>query len=540
MDFSSKKPVITSIAMFLAVILIIVTNSKVFGQATEINNWNNQLNLLDFQYQSLKYQPGGITSAERNSIIANKKGILSQAGLGSFNSFGSYVDTQLSIFQSDGKIILSRRGESDELFSKYGMGRWFFENYQSVNSARDNLAILKEWGNSLDTIYVIKVPEGKLSLKGVASKQISGDGSEIRIGGSTQYWFLNPNKETNDWLLYAIYGPDHLKSYSTNITAAQQLGYAIVDDVRLHFEELRYNDLNYFKASSNQTNLNNQPRTRKSFNFWSRAYGFNVSSYNSNNKTSNLIHSSNAGIEKVINKEKSSLYVGGFSGYAGLNSKVNTNNKDLVEYDNIKNNVSSIHGGIYAFYQQKNKGYYNPQFFADAIVSSGYLHFTNNVPGILNKGFKQRYNGANLITSAEAGLTSVFKHGFSIEPVIGIDFNKIMHENFNDKIFAPVSLAKGSSLRGDIGLKIRKTIISKKNIKTLAYLKGCYSREFMGKNTINILDEQGIDNQRGNYFGVGGGLNINIFKRFSVKAEMLKLLEKEKGFRGNFAFLFNL
>lgn len=114
----------------------------------------------------------------------------------------SFQDVSIEIIELKTPLILYRRGYPDEPGSKFGLGRWWSDHYRTVEQAREELAILSNWGNPLSGTYQIIVPSGTKLLKGIAApqefKNPSGQVIETRNGGGIQYFIDSVNK---DWLL---------------------------------------------------------------------------------------------------------------------------------------------------------------------------------------------------------------------------------------------------------------------------------------------------------------------------------------------------
>ncbi|MBU0946794.1 MAG: autotransporter outer membrane beta-barrel domain-containing protein [Proteobacteria bacterium] len=526
-----KKLLNTSTCLFL-----LFFSFQALAESPQVVSWNNELNSLDIQYQRLKSQPGGITPAQERHILNRKGDIVGQAGFTSFKDFSTFQGTRVQFVQSETPTFLVRRGYGEENLSKYGMGRWFGDTYNSVNGTRNNLAVLDTWGNPLESIYVIKVPANQVLLGGIAAAQISSDGKEYRPGGGLQYWFQNNGLQTNEWLLYAVYGPDHLKSYATNVTTAQQLGRSVMYDTQLRLEDIRSAHL----FTSGVQEENDSTEHVDTYTVWSRAYGLNVSGFDANDETYYQTHGTGVGLDKEFKIKNGVLSVGGVTGYAEINKTVDTSERNFTGYSDINNIVRNIQGAAYLLYQQNYKGYGKPHFYADATVMGGLLKFINEVPGYSGLGYRQDYDGGNFLTSLEVGFTLPLNQGVVIEPEITFDYNKIMHEDFQDKILAPVTLESGISLRTGAGVKIKKNFLEVKQVELSTVLIARYEREFSGDNEIWVMDESASDNQKGDFFTLGGGAKINIVKRLFLRAEILRLLGNEEGYRGyctlNFLF----
>lgn len=98
--------------------------------------------------------------------------------------------------------MLYRRSKVGEVESKYGLGYWWGDKKRSIDETRNELAVLEAWGNPLSMEYIIQVPKGVKTLRGVTASQIqylNGTSTikEYREGGGIQYWI---NKVSTSWL----------------------------------------------------------------------------------------------------------------------------------------------------------------------------------------------------------------------------------------------------------------------------------------------------------------------------------------------------
>jgi hypothetical protein len=113
----------------------------------------------------------------------------------------SFLNLKIEIIELQTPLIAYRRGYPDEPTSKYGLGKWWSDKSRSVIQARDDLAILENWGNPLTSEYIIEVPSGIRMLKGKAApqkfKNPSGQLIETRVGGGIQFYI---DSVKNDWL----------------------------------------------------------------------------------------------------------------------------------------------------------------------------------------------------------------------------------------------------------------------------------------------------------------------------------------------------
>ncbi|WP_052342721.1 transglutaminase domain-containing protein [Bacillus sp. EB01] len=105
----------------------------------------------------------------------------------------SFKNFDLEIVESTGEELFRRGypGEPDR-----ALGKFWGDKYRTIEEARNDLAILEEWGNPLTGEFRISVPNGQKMLKGPAAEQY-GTG-EYRPGGGIQYWL---NEVPNSWLI---------------------------------------------------------------------------------------------------------------------------------------------------------------------------------------------------------------------------------------------------------------------------------------------------------------------------------------------------
>jgi hypothetical protein len=136
-----------------------------------------------------------------------KREIIREAGFTNFDWKGTlgdvtaFQDIEIEIQELLEPVIVFRRGYPMEPSSKFGLGKWWSDKSRTVEEAREDLAILENWGNPLSAEYRILVPKGCRVLKGIAApqefKDPTGKVLESRKGGGLQY-FIETVK--NEWL----------------------------------------------------------------------------------------------------------------------------------------------------------------------------------------------------------------------------------------------------------------------------------------------------------------------------------------------------
>lgn len=172
-------------------------------------------------------------------------GFIRQEGIRDYTNFYSFTsrvgvtDTKLDIVTTDATLRLYRRGNSGYKEALGYLGSWWGGRYRGIGESRDEQAILAAWGSDLQRIYVIDVPAGYTMVGGLAAPMEKN--GEYRNGGAYQYYYRGA---PSSWLVYALYAPDYLKSYSGAVTSAQQAGRSIVSDLGVHLNQTRHAVLN--------------------------------------------------------------------------------------------------------------------------------------------------------------------------------------------------------------------------------------------------------------------------------------------------------
>ena len=145
-----------------------------------------------------------ITEDEKLKV---KREIIREAGFANFDwketlaDLTCFQDIVITILEVKEPMLVYRRGYPDEPTSKYGLGRWWSNQSRSIEDARNELAILANWGNPLTAEYKLKIPTGTRILEGKAAPQEfrnpTGQVIETRPGGGVQYFIDTVN---NEWI----------------------------------------------------------------------------------------------------------------------------------------------------------------------------------------------------------------------------------------------------------------------------------------------------------------------------------------------------
>lgn len=514
--------------------LLFITTTAA-AESQQVRDWNHSLAVIDEQIQSQGISPfqtvngqaaGNIVPGVTNQLLEQKRQILLGAGFNnflgnnyynnaySFTSVSGITNTQFRIVEMEQTAKLIRRGnhqKNDEITQGF-LGAWWSPTYYSVTDSRNYQAILAGWGSDLQDIYVISVPKGTKLIGGIASPMVQGN--EYRNGGAYQYWKRSGQSEnTMPWLIYALYAPNYLASYSEAITGGQKLNRDIVEDLSLHMEELR----------------NSYASGRKDNNgIWIRPFGNDTSytdivgtEYHGQTKGMQL------GWEKLVKgeaiKEKNKIYIGIVGGH-GVTSQDDRGRK-------VNNEVTGNYGGIYSVLLTPTTS--QGSSYLNGAILFGNLNFVNNVPGYYGYGLKQQYSGQSFTTSLEHGMTFPQKNGMVLEPQIQLLYTSIRHGGFTDNIGANITLRKGDSLQGRLGLQLRNSIRQSNGKLIITSLGVNYIHEFKGDNVTDISGEQSQNDIGRKRYEINLGLQANLTGSVIFQGKISKRFGDEQGYQGN-------
>lgn len=530
-SFASKQ----IIAALIGGSTLLFITTTVAAESQQVREWNHSLEMIDAQIQSQGTRPfqtingqaaGNIVPGVTDQLLEQKRQILVNAGftnfLGnnyynnaySFTSVAGLTNTQFRIVETEETVKLIRRGnhqKSNEISQGF-LGAWWSPTYYSIADSRNYQAILAGWGSDLQDIYVIAAPKGTKLIGGTAAPMVQGD--EYRNGGAYQYWKRSGQSEnTMPWLVYALYAPNYLASYSGGITSGQKLNRDVVAELSLHMEELRNS------SASRQQDHNG---------IWIRPFG-NDTSYTDTVGTKYYGQTTGLqlGWEKLIHggavNEKNKVYIGVIGGHGVINQEDRGRK--------VNSEVTGNYGGIYStfFTPTPSQG---ARYFNGAILF-GNLNFVNNVTGYYGYGLTQQYSGQAFTTSLEQGMTFPQKNGMVLEPQVQLVYTSIHHGSFMDNIGAHVTLRRGDSLQGRLGLQLRKSSGQSNGKLIMTSLGVNYIHEFKGANVVDISGEESQHNIGRNWYEVSLGLQAKLTHSLIVQGKISKYFGDERGYQGN-------
>lgn len=513
--------------------LLVFPLTPAAGGSPQVSEWNNSLAVIDAQIQAQGTSPvqsiGGQAAANivpgvTKALLEQKRVILANAGFGSFagsnyysnfysfTSMPGFTDTQVTVVETEQPLKLLRRGNHqavNEIARGY-LGSWWSGKYYSPQDTRNGLAILDAWGSDLQDIYVISVPAGTQLLGGLAAPMTEGD--EYRPGGAYQYWKRSTDAEnTMGWLVYALYAPDYLASYSGAIIGAQKLSRDIAGNLDFHMDELR-----------------RSPVTDKNTNtsMWLSTCGndtaYNVSGANMHGQTKDIQFGWDRLIKGSATGEKERFYVGLVVGH-GVTKQSNRAN-------GVENRITGNYAGIYSLSRTSVKN--NRSTYGKASLLSGGLNLENNIPGYFGYGLEQGYGGHFFIASMEHGVTLLRKKGLVLEPQVQLLYTRVSHREFIDQVGADVSVKSGDSLRARIGLEFGRTVAGKNGQERSSWLELDYIHEFKGRNTVDISGEQNSCRLGRNTYQINLGIKSGLNPNLDIQGEISKAFGEEQGYQG--------
>lgn len=451
----------------------------------QVTAWNEQLAAIDAQIQAQGLEPTqsvsgqaaakivpGVTAA----LLEQKRQILFNAGFTKFaavNSYGNfysftgqsgYTDTTVRIVETTQSLQLIRRGNhqnANEIAQGY-LGAWWSPVYYSAEESRNRQAILKQWGSDLQDIYVIAVPAGTTLVAGEASPM--SQNGESRSGGAYQYWKRSGQSEnTMNWLVYALYAPNYLSSYSQALVGVQRLGREALGDVSQHLQELRTQKLPVEGL-------------------WLQSYGRNGAYVDA---AGSSFHNQSYGLHLGWDR---SLKTGtDQEAYWGLVAGQGRGSLSQSAA-NVTNQLAANYGGVYGVQRSGLKRAVSP-YWQGAFLY-GHLSVDNEVPGYYGYGLRQRYGGSMVAASLEHGVTLRRTAELTVEPQVQLLYVSADHAAISDKLGATISVKQGASLQGRAGLEVRHTSLTTQQLPQSIWLRGDYIREFKGDSVALVSGEE--------------------------------------------------
>lgn len=432
----------------------------------------------------------------------------------SFTSLPGVTDTALDLVTTTSVQRLYRRGKTSVMETSGRLGAWWSSAYRGIETTRNDLAVLSSWGSDLQRIYVIDMPAGYTLIGGVASP-MEKDG-EYRAGGAYQYYF---NGALQNWVVYALYAPDYLKSYSGSVTSAQRLGQSIAADLGFHMNQTRY------QSSSGQ-----MPVLDTSGDFWLSGYADNVElteldGVAANSQTTGM----SIGWQRLAyggrRGEKSKLYVGLMFGRGNNNQKY---------VSGVENKTQTAIGGVYGLYMNDPEG--ARSWYGSASFLYGGLDFNNSALGeTTGTGFSQNYLGNIALLTLENGVSFRQSHGWTLEPQVQFSYAKVILRDFTDRMGALITLRQGEAFWGRAGIEARRTIAHKGNRQSRYWGRLSFSHRFSPGNEVDVSGDRAFSEMEKNRFVLAVGADLQMSRKCFLQGEASRVFGGEKGFQGNLA-----
>ena len=445
----------------------------------------------------------------------------------SFTGTAGVTDTKLDLVTTTTTQRLYRRGAgaTSEISRGY-FGAWWGDKYRGIQGSRDEQAILAAWGSDLNRIYVIDVPAGYTLVGGVASPMEKN--GEYRAGGAYQYYYSGTLSTMLNWLVYALYAPDYLKSYSGAVSSAQQAGHSIATDLGLHLNQTRYAGNRLSEGGDSDGSVKLRQREQEG-EFWLRGFAGNSNYRESDNSS---INSQTGGMSLGWQR----LTSGGSPAdksrsYFGMMAATSSN---LQKYaSNVENRTQATVGGIFGLYVNRPDS--ARSWYGHWSLLHGGLTFNNTVPGELGYGLKQEYKGNITVLTMENGVSLRQKSGWVLEPQLQLSYTKVGQQDFQDKLGATVALKQGESFRGRLGLEARRTIERSTQHRSSYWAKLSYTHQFSGRNEVDIAGDRSVSEANLSSWQLGLGADLQLDAKWSLQGEVTQIFGGETGVQGNLA-----
>ncbi|MBU1231631.1 MAG: autotransporter outer membrane beta-barrel domain-containing protein [Proteobacteria bacterium] len=445
-------------------------------------------------------------------------GVTDYTNFYSFTSLVGVTDTKLDIVSPNATFRLYRRGNSGYKEALGYLGSWWGDQYRGIQASRDEQAILAAWGSDLQRIYVIDMPPGYTLVGGIAAPMEKN--GEYRSGGAYQYYYRGA---LTSWLVYALYAPDYLKSYSGAVTSAQKAGRSIATDLGWHLDQTRHAAGNLHDSGAGEAG---NPEGE----LWLRVFGGNldyeeVDGSSVNSQTGGM----SIGWQRMINGQQSADQS---RGYWGVMFGLGVN---LQKYgiSDVENKSKATVGGVYGLYMQSSD---SPRsWYGSGSILFGGLDFENTVPGELGYGLNQDYDGNITAVTVENGISFRQNNSWAIEPQLQLSYLRIGQSDFNDNLGARVSLNQGESFQGRLGIAVRKTLSSAQDRQSSIWAKLGYICDFSNPNEVSVAGDLAISELNQNSYVLTVGADYKLSKSLNLQGQVEEVFDGEKGFQGNLA-----
>lgn len=440
----------------------------------------------------------------------------------SFTGQAGVTDTKLDLITTESTLRLYRRGGSEYKEASGYLGSWWAGEYRGVREGRDELAILTAWGSDLQRIYVIDVPAG-YTLVGGLTAPMERNG-EYRNGGAYQYYYRGAPA---DLLVYALYAPDYLKSYSGAVTSAQKAGRGIATDLGMYLHQARYGANNDHKVEDGDLNA-------RQGEFWLRGFGGDLDySEKDGSSVESQTMGMSVGWQRMFSGQSSAdqsrSYLGFMFGQGG--------NLQKFGASGVENNSRATVGGIYGLYIAAPES--PTSWYGNGSLLFGGLSMNNTVPGELGYGLDQEYDGNIAVLTVENGISFRRENGWSLEPQLQLSYTKIHQSNFQDNLGARISLQQGDSFWGRLGLEVRKTLSNTDEWQITPWTRFSYVRDFSDANEVIVAGDLARSELEANSYVLAIGTDVKLNQRWSLQGQIEEFFDGERGLQGNLAVRFS-
>ena len=166
----------------------------------------------------------------------------------------------------------------------------------------------------------------------------------------------------------------------------------------------------------------------------------------------------------------------------------------------------------------------------------GGVNFHNVVPGeIAGAGLTQKYNGTVTLLTLENGVSFRQTKGWQLEPQLQLSYTHVHQGDFRDNLGARVSLRRGNSLWGRLGLEARRTMGKTPDQTSCYWARASFSREFLARNEVSVAGDLARSEMKQDAFSIALGTNLRLGRNLSLQAEAVQLFSGEKGVQANLA-----
>lgn len=436
----------------------------------------------------------------------------------SFTSRAGFTDTELAIVQTDAPLRLYRRGDSGYREASGYLGSWWSDQYRGVPSSRDELAILAAWGSDLQRIYVIDMPAGHTLIGGTAAPMERN--GEYRPGGGSQFYYRGAPV---DWLVYALFAPDYLKSYAGAVTGAQKLGHGIAVDLGDHLDQTRHAAT--IDRASNDGGAGDQRDA-----VWLRGFGGDL---DFDEDDGNAVDAQSTGMSLgwqrrfggTSSSDRSRTYLGLLLSQG--------RQEQQYQASGVENTAETTMGGLYGLYLHDRLA--PRSWFGSFSLLYGGLDLDNAVPGELGHGLDQTYDGNLMVLTVANGLTFRWHDGWSLTPQLQLSHAKVDQDDFNDDLGARIRLRQGDSLVGRLGVEVGKTLWPTGWLQAHCWTKISYLLDFSAANEVWVADDLARSAVDEDGYLMAVGATVQLGQRWSLRGQVETFAGGEQGVQGSLA-----